>query len=195
MSLLSKASGENSRKETVKHAATTGNTFEKIIQDTADYYKELQLAYIQKSFPPTRWIPGNAKSGGKGFLMHVKGGKSSHDFVGCYRLSVDEIVWKPIFIECKSTKQGQIAIVENEGGIKVEQIKGLLWLDARGIDAIILWEVRESETVFAFTPTWLIKAIDTKKSLSVNDCIENHAGRVRPVKHEGRIVLDFLGVL
>lgn len=165
-------------------SAKIGNTFEKEIKETCDLYEDFNIAYIQKFPTPTIWIP--PRNGKAGFMMYQK--KTGFDYIG---VTFEDN--KPIFIEVKSTKDGVIPVGGDTNGIKAHQIARMKWLEDRGINVFFLWQVRFADAVvYKFTPTQMIEAIGTKKSMSIVDCEEYRFVKMLKMKFKDRMVYDFL---
>jgi len=128
MSLADIAKGTRKQTELFgDHPQKIGKSFEDKIQRACMIYQVRGLAHIEKVPAPTIVIP---KKG----LIFTK--KVTCDFIGCYKAGNQDYIdflWKPIFIEAKSTLEGKISLGEEKTGLKAEQLRTLYWLSSRGI--------------------------------------------------------------
>jgi penicillin-binding protein-related factor A (putative recombinase) len=166
-----------------------GSGFEKELEETCALYAELKVAYIQKFYPPTVFVP--PRNGRPGFLMHKKGGKTGFDFIGAIVKTK-----QAIFIEAKSTELGQIPVWQEDTGIKRHQLETMLWLESVGFECYFLWKVKRADgMVFKLRPRQVIEIIGDTRQLTLAECEEFHIPRLVKATFRGVEVYDFLGEL
>jgi len=169
-------------------SAKIGATFEKELEETIQVYEALKLAYIQKFYPRSTFIP--PRNGKQGFMMYTA--KTGFDYIGGIIESNT-----PIFIEAKTTKDGSIPVLQESNGIKKHQIDKMLWMEENTkFNVFFLWQVRSAGgVVFKFTPSELLDAVGSKKSLSIVDAEDRGFPKMLKTKIADRLVYDFLYLL
>jgi len=171
--------------------AKIGATFEKELEETIHVYESLNIAYIQKFFPKTTFIPPRfdpkTKQMKKGFMMYTK--KTGFDYIGGI---IDTN--QPIFIEAKTTTEGRIPVYDERVGIKAHQLEKMSWMENNtSFVVFFLWQVRSAGgVVYKFTPNQLIEATEGKKSLSIVDCEERRFTKMLKEKFGSLMLYDFL---
>lgn len=196
MSLLSTIQSKPRTKgeKKTKSNAEIGEKFESEIKATCELYQFMKVAWIQKFEVPKRWIPPylNKKTGKKGGGMMMYTAKTGFDFVG----GIIQPEKNAIFIECKSTKQGNIPLWQDDQGIKRHQIETMQWLENFGFVCLFLWQIRtDPPIVYKFTPRELISGVAGSKVLTINDCNELKFVRMAKIKKGAREYYDFLGLI
>lgn len=173
--------------------AKLGRDFENQIQAVCDVYRDLKLAYIQRFEVPKQFIPANPKTGKPSFMCYKK--KTGFDFIGG--------IVEPrnsIFIEAKSTREGNIPVWQEKSGIKKHQLDILLWLENIGFYCLILWEVRSAGALYKLYPSKLAELVPyeegaTNTKIKIDDCEENRIPRIIKTNYHGQNYYDFLGML
>lgn len=175
-----------------KNPTQIGNEFENEIQDVCDVYEKLQIAYIQKFEPKKFFVPKKKRKDGTeygGFMMGAK--KTGFDFIGGIVNSKNSI-----FIEVKTTQFGEISLNQESTGIKIHQLKKMIWLDSLGFLCYFLWQIRSVGIIYKFTPKHLISAVgENAKRLTMIHCEENKFTKLIKVRYNGKHYYDFLNVL
>lgn len=162
------------------HPAKFGRNFEEEIKDVCEVYQDLKIAYIQQFLVPRLFV--------KGQVIYTK--KTGFDFIGA---TVEPK--NGLFIECKTTGDGDIPVYQDKVGIKQHQIDTMLWLQSVGFNCMFLWKVRSVSMVYKITPQKLIEMTTGKKRLTIIDCDDFHIPRIMKVRYGKDEFYDFLGKL
>lgn len=176
-------------------AWAASKAFEKRVKEQNDVYADRGLGYIQKYHVPQMMAGGR--------LIWLK--KTGFDFCGGARMpKYDEFgnkttILMPVFIECKSSKDGFIATFQETQGIKAHQIEIMAQTASMGFYTRFLWEVRSNRVTFLLSPEKLFEICgrngEIKKSLTLEDCIAFKVPRVTVTKERGWEYFDYLGIM
>lgn len=171
--------------ENESHPRKMGEAFQKDIKIVCKLYEKLGIAYIQQFNVPTTFIPDGMGGGKVGYRE-----KTGFDFIGVTIKNKEAI-----FIECKSTKFGEIQIGQDKVGIKKHQLDRLLWLDQFGFNCLILWEVRAAGCIFKIPVNRILDLAAGRKHFKLIDCEEQRIPHLIKSSYEGELVYDFLEML
>lgn len=165
--------------------AKLGSIFEKELEQTIHIYEDLHIAYIQKFFPKSTFIP--PRNGKPGFMLYTA--KTGFDYIGGL---IHENI--PIFIEAKSTNDSRLEVGAEKTGIKAHQLAKMLWMENNtSFMVFFLWQIRSADAiVYKFTPNQLMEAIGDKKSVTIVNCEEARFSKMIKTKFQNEMVYDFL---